>query len=191
MYDSAIDCVASYSSDLECLVLGRGYHIPRSDILQSISPLKRLTKLHLFYDNFISRNTVLLNMPISEFSGFPSLTELVIRHQGVANQADYSDMFAWIHLLTSNSPGLTHLSVISDDAKYIKCPAYLSAFLTTLPQLKLLNLPFIGFEKEQLEHLLVENRLLEVLSSCTLPGLEGFMVRSLFQYKFLVLTPFV
>jgi len=94
-------------------------------------------------------------------------------------------MFAWIHLLTSSSLRLTHLSVISDDAKYIKCPAYLSAFLTTLPQLKLLNLPFIGFEKEQLELLLVENKFLEVLVSWMLPGIAGLAVKLLLQYKFL------
>lgn len=168
--------MGSYSPSIQSLILGKGYLVPRSELLSDISPCTNLMNLHLFYDDFISRNSPLLNGPISEFPGFPALKELVVRHQGVGTRLDYSDLFSWIHVLASNSLQLTSLSIVSDDSKRVVCPPYFVAFLSTLPLLKLLNIPYIMLLAEQIRAILTTNICLEVLAFWMIPGPTGLAV---------------
>jgi hypothetical protein len=176
MFGPGISAVGSYSPNIESIVLGRGHLIPRSELLAAITPAVNLTNLHLFYDNFISRNSPLINGPLSEFPGFPALDELIVRHQGVGTRPDYSDLFSWIHLIASNSVMLRSLSIISDDSKRIRCPPYLLAFLSTLPLLKLLNIPYITLEAADLYSILTGRTQLEVLAFWVISGPTGLAV---------------
>lgn len=111
----------------------------------------------------IDINPSQLNKDNRTIPGLTHLDRIAIRHQGVADKSQFTEMFNWIELVISGSP-LTSFSILSDDGKECTFSFPLINLLTTQTRLEFLNIPQVVLRQASLRALFGQLNNLRVLS---------------------------
>ncbi|KAK7040386.1 hypothetical protein VNI00_009863 [Paramarasmius palmivorus] len=157
--------ITPYIHNLHSLHIGRNHGLSNRDLLHLLSASPSLRSLDISFDHFLS--VTLASPQKITFHGLTHLERLVVRHQGVSSRSQFNEVFDWIALVITESPLLSSLSLSSDDGKecnFPSTPPKLLSLLIKIPELEVLDLPFVVMRQAALKTILTRIPKLRVLS---------------------------
>ncbi|KAK0207897.1 hypothetical protein DFS33DRAFT_391301 [Desarmillaria ectypa] len=153
--------------NLRSFTFGAHHRFDKYQLLNLLSKVPNLTDLDIYYDDFLNVGPRVHSSREPKFSGFASMKNLIVQHQGVGSSGAYSELFKWVQLIASRSP-LTGLGIIADDQRecslsFFSATRILLDFVPTKPDLTLLNIPYVQLSNADLRWTF-SNSNIEVLS---------------------------
>ncbi len=150
--------------NLRSFTFGAHHRFDKYQLLNLLSKVPNLTDLDIYYDEFLNLGPRVHSSREPKFSGFASMKNFIVRHQGVGSLGAYTELFRWVKLVASRSQ-LTGLSIIADDEREcrFKATKILLDWIQTKPDLTLLNIPYVQLSNADLQWAFCNSNI-EVLS---------------------------